>query len=180
MRVRTLLVLIPLVAPACAGDRPAAAEDDARFVHDDAIGLSFLVPMTWQWQREATPYGAALVLSGAPASPAYNATLILQVIPDAGESFEDVVDDAVAPLANLPHFRFLGETPRVVATHVGMQYGVEVELHESLRLRHAVLLPHDGLWIDIACSAIPEILPDAVAALETALDSAIFTPVTRE
>jgi hypothetical protein len=176
MAWRTSPALVAALAASCAPAAPPAIADELALFHLDLVGLSLLVPPGWVESREGNPPGTAWVLSGPRGSPDFHTTLTLQLVPDRGESFDDIVDDTLSPLADLPHFRFLGQSPRVVAGAVALQYAAEVELHESLRLRHAVLLPAGGLWIDVAGSATPDLFAELVQVFETALDSAALAP----
>jgi hypothetical protein len=151
---------------ACAGAQTAADEESPTWLfHHDATGVSFDLPQAWQITRP----GSALVFSGPAESPAYYTTITMQALLDTEQPLDEVLTAAYGDLADLPQFAWHFREPAVTACRPGLRYGLQAEVHESLRFKHGVLFDASGTVVDLSYAATPELFFDGLPVFEHAL-----------
>jgi hypothetical protein len=161
---------------ACAGDPPVAERKPGPWLyHHDATGVSFELPPGWA----VTESGAALVFSGPAGSPDYFTTVTLQAaLRTDDQTLDEALAAAHAELTQLPQFAWHFREPALVATRPALRYGLQVELHESLRLKHGVLFDASGTIVNLVFAGTPEVFSTGLPIFEHVLGTVAVVDTT--
>ena len=162
----TFLLALTALVISCAGPPPGDPAPRSWLFHHDATGVSFELPASWR----ATESERALVFSGPERSPSYYTTITFQAaLSDSDRTLGDALAAAHADLAELPQFAWHFREAALVATRPALRYGLQVELHESVRVRHGVVFDASGTVVDLAYAGTPEVFDSGLPAFEHVL-----------
>ncbi|MEE8408104.1 MAG: hypothetical protein V3T05_00735 [Myxococcota bacterium] len=165
MLSRTLLALaVAALIGGCRGDEPASsqASQATRLYTHQGLGVSFELPRAWEERLE----GDALVFSGKTGNPDHFTTVTVQIVPRRDTGLLEALDAAVAPVVNYPGFAWQHREPVIIAGRPAVRYGFRVELHESQRMKHGLLVDTGRHFIDLAYAAPREIFASGIPVFE--------------
>jgi len=165
-----------LLACGCASDPPVVNDGPGPWLyHHDATGVSFELPTTWT----VTDSGAALVFSGPNGSPDYYTTVTFQAaLRTDDQTLDEALATAHAELTQLPQFAWHFREPALVATRPALRYGLQVELHESLRFKHGVLFDASGTIVNLVFAGTPEVFATGLPVFEHVLATVAVVDTT--
>lgn len=172
--LRCTLLPFLLASPACGAPTPQSTAAETRLFTHVELGLAFELPASWEESVE----GRALVFSGPKGDiEQRSTTLTVQAKAADEQPLDEALRALLARFEGEPRFALLCREPLVLSETAALRYGVQVELDETMRLRHGLLFFTSGYLVDLAYGAPLPLFARNVAVFENAQTTLAIEPL---